>query len=154
MSKAVTGYMLDADGDSYDKTTAATAAIPFRPYFIAGSVQSSPKQTRGIANANQSTVNDAIQSIVFDSNWASFAFGNNPSDGNNGDLLFGVKRHAIVVSSTLRHKADVLIVNATGQTIASFDIQPGETVETPIRASGVYIIHAAGGHYTKKIVVK
>ena len=68
--------------------------------------------------------------------------------------MFGVRRHTIVVTSSLRDEADVRIVNTAGQMIASYKIQPGETVETPVHNSGVYIIRAAGGHYTKKVSVK
>ena len=68
--------------------------------------------------------------------------------------MFSVGRRKIVVTSSLRDEADVRIVNVNGQTIDSYKIQPGETIETPVYNSGVYIIRAAGGHYTKKVSVK
>ena len=144
LSKVVTGtsYQMAAAGNKFDQQTAATP-VPFRPYFVAGS--SSAPATR------------AAQYIVFDSSDSSFAIGDDdPSEGEvgQGSLLFGVRRHTIVVTSSLKRETDVRIVNVNGQTIASYKIQPGETVETPVYNSGVYIIRAAGGHYTKKVSVK
>jgi hypothetical protein len=138
MSKTVNGYLMNADGNSFDATpTGGAKATPFRPYFMASS-------------------NNA-RSITFDSDDSSFAFGDeDPSDGSNlGEgLVFSAGRHMITVTSAMKRETDVRIVNINGQTIAAFTIQPGETIETPVHVSGVYIIRAAGGHYTKKVSVK
>ena len=145
MSKKVVGYLMNATGSSFDKTPdGGLATVPFRPYFVASPAQQAPR--RAAANA-----------IVFDNEESSFAFDNDqdPSEGEvRGGLTFGVKRKTIVVTSSLRNEADVRIVNTAGQTIATFTIQPDETIETPVQTSGVYIVRAAGGHYTKKIIVK
>ena len=146
LSKVVTGtsYQMAAAGNKFDQQTNATP-VPFRPYFIAGSPSSPAPATR------------AAKYIVFDNNGSSFAIGDDdPSEGEvgQGSLLFGVGRRKIVVTSSLRDEADVRIVNVNGQTIDAYTIQPGETVETNVNSSGVYIIRAAGGHYTKKVSVK
>jgi hypothetical protein len=132
---------MNAEGNQFAKTTTLTSAIPFRPYFIAAPAPSRRAQ---------------VQSIVFESDDASFAINDNdPRDGNNpGELLFKVRQHHLLTTSTLRKEADVRIYNVGGQAVASFIIQPGETIETNIHADGVYIIHAANGQYTKKIAVK
>ena len=133
-----------AAGNQFDKQSNATP-VPFRPYFIAGSPSSPAPATR------------AAKYIVFDNNGSSFAIGDDdPSEGEvgQGSLAFGVRRHTIVVTSSMRDEADVRIVNVNGQTIDAYTIQPGETVETNVNSSGVYIIRAAGGHYTKKVSVK
>ena len=146
MSKVVKGYLMNEDGDKFVTTTTGVAkSTPFRPYFIAGA-PSTPAPARRVA-----------QAIVFDNEESSFAFDNDqdPSEGEvRGGLTFGVKRKTIVVTSSLRNEADVHIINVNGQTIATFTIQPDETIETPVQTSGVYIVRAAGGHYTKKIIVK
>ena len=146
MSKVVNGYLMNSDGDRFDATpTGGAKAMPFRPYFIAGS-SSSPAPAKR-----------AAKSIIFDSGDSSFAIGDDdPSKGEvgQGSLMFSVGRRKIAVTSSLRDEADVRIVNVNGQTIDSYKIQPGETVETPVYNSGVYIIRAAGGHYTKKVSVK
>ena len=143
MSKPVTGYLMNQDGNSFDKTPAGgSAATPFRPYFMPAS-----------NNAHQ-----YARSIIFDSSDASLTFGDDkdPSgdDFGEGDLVFTVRKHTISVTSSLRDEADVRIVNVGGLNMASFIIQPGETIDTHINADGVYIIRAAGGRYMKKIAVR
>jgi len=151
MSKKVIGYFMNTEGNSFDKamtttepaTELAVATVPFRPYFVATS-SGAPRRA-------------AAKSIVFDSSDSSFAIGDDdPSEGEvgQGSLLFGTRRHTIIVTSSLKRETDVRIVNVNGQTIDSYKIQPGETIETPVYNSGVYIIRAAGGHYTKKVSVK
>ena len=136
-------YALNADGSSYVKTTAETTVMPFRPYFT--------------KNGSSAPAKRCAQYIVFDNDDNAFAIGDkDPSQGEvgQGGLIFSVGRRKIAVTSSLRDEADVRIVNVNGQTIASYKIQPGETVETNVISSGVYIIRAAGGHYTKKVSVK
>ena len=145
MSKKVVGYLMNSEGNSFNKTAeGGNPTIPFRPYFKAATTSSAPAYT-------------APRYILFDNEESSFAFDSDqdPSEGEvRGGLTFGVKRKTIVVTSSLRNEADVHIVNTAGQTIATFTIQPDETIETPVQTSGVYIVRAAGGHYTKKIIVK
>ena len=141
MSKPVTGYLLNAVGNSFEKTTEPTATIPFRPYFVAG----------------QAGSRRAVQSIFFDTADSPFAFGgdDDPTKEEVGeDMLFFTQRHEIGVTSSLRQATEVQIVSISGVTIASFTIQPGETVKTFVPVSGVYIVRAAGGRYQKKLAVK
>ena len=144
MSKAVNGYLMNSDGNSFDATPAGGAKpIPFRPYFIAGTSSSSAPAKR------------AAQSIIFDSSDSSFAIGDeDPSDKLGGELTFSTKPRKLVTTSSLRQPADVRVFSTSGQTITSFTIQPGETVETEISVAGVYIIRAANGRYTKKFALK
>lgn len=141
LSKAVEGYLLNADGNSFNVTTTATTVVPFRPYFIAS--------TAGARNT--------ARSIHFDTDDSPFAFGgeDDPSKEEVGeDMLFFTQRHEIGVTSSLRDATEVQIVSISGVTIASFTIQPGETVKTFIPVSGVYIVRGAGGRYQKKLAVK
>jgi hypothetical protein len=144
-TKVVAGesYQMVATGNQFSKQTDATP-VPFRPYFV-GSGSSPAPSTR------------AVQYIFFDNDDSSFAIGDDdPSEGEigQGGLLFGTRRHTIIVTSSLKRETDVRIVNVNGQTITSYNIQPGETIETPVYNGGVYIIRAGGGHYTKKVSVK
>ncbi len=136
-------YLMNADGNQFSVTTGSSAGVlvPFRPYFVAG-----PSPSRR-----------AVQSIVFDDDDSPFAFSGDkdPSDEKAvEDMLFFTHRHEIGVTSSLEKATDVRIVSLTGVTIASFTIQPGETVNTYIPVSGVYIVRAAGGRYQKKLAVK
>ena len=140
MSKTVSGYLMHVDGNQF-RVAADILAVPFRPYFVttAGSRQ-------------------AASRILFDSDESSFAFGgdHDPSkeEIGEGDLLFTVRKHEIVVTSSLRHAADVRIVNVSGITVANFTIQPGETIERYIPIAGVYVVRADGGRIQKKIALK
>ncbi len=145
MSKKVDGYLMNAEGGSFDVTPEGGAmTIPFRPYFIA-------------ASTNSAKGRKAIEHIVFDQEDSAFTFedNNNPrKEEVGGELTFYVKKQLIGVTSSLQKATDVAIFNTSGLTIASFTIQPNETIETPLPTSGVYIIRAAGGKYNKKISVK
>ena len=144
MSKSVTGYLMNQDGNSFNQTPAGgSAATPFRPYFVAASSQGAKKRV--------------AERIVFSMNEdTSFTFDDNdPSEEEaDGALRFYTKKHLIGVESSLNKETDVLIVNTNGLTIGKFTIQPGETIETPAPMSGVYILRAARGRYNKKILVK
>lgn len=144
MSKKVTGYLMNTDGNSFDKTPAeGAAATPFRPYFEAAS----PNGARP-------------RSILFTSIDLPYNFGNDdnedPSGGNfgEGDLVFTIHNRTISITSSLREEADVGIYNISGLAIANFTIQPGETSNTYTPAAGVYIIRAANGRIQKKIAIK
>ena len=143
MSKKETGYLMNAAGSSFDKTpTGGSATVPFRPYFVT------------VASPSPAPRRAAAETIVFDRTDSSFAIGDDPSDELAGELRFSVKPRKLVTSSTLRKPADVQIYSTSGVVISSFTIQLGETVETDINTSGVYIVRAANGRYTKKLTLK
>ena len=137
----VNGYVLAADGGSYVKVTSETAAaskrlMPFRAYF----------------QADQKVVKAPARSIMFNS--FSSQLGDEHQEANEDiaesvDIRSG--KHKVVVISNLHAEADVHVYNVSGQTVASFTIQPGETIETDIPVAGVYIVRAANGRYTKKL---
>ena len=143
MSKNIEGYLMNNVGNSFTVTPdGGAAAVPFRPYFVAAP-----------SNARQ-----RARSIIFDSDDSSFAFGDerDPSGDNPGEggLVFTVGKHLLSVSSTLRRAADVRIVNTGGVTVASFTIQPGETIDTNITVAGVYVVRADGGRIQKKFAIR
>ena len=140
----VDGYVMASDGGSYDKVTSSTSAADkklyaFRTYF---STSDQPQK--------------AARRIMFNNNSSQLGGGEKeaPQDDVVQSMEFFAKKHKIVVTSHMHDVADVGIYSVSGVCIASFDIQPDETIETPVYNSGVYIIRAAGGHYTKKITIK
>ena len=142
LGKEMTGYMMNTVGNCFEITSEATATIPFRPYFVATPANGAPRRSEA-------------KYIVFDSAGSSFAIGNeDPSDELAGELYFSTKPRKLVTTSSLRQPADVRIYGVSGQSIAAFTIQPGETIETDIPIAGVYIIRAANGRYTKKFALK
>ena len=139
-------YMLSSTGSSYDKTAdvSAVSINAFRPYFVAKTPSQGAKKR-------------VAERIVFSmSGETSFTFeDNDPSkEEADGELRFYTKKHLIGVESSLNKETEVYIVNTSGLTIDRFTIQPGETIETPVPMSGVYILRAAKGRYNKKVSVK
>ena len=126
---------------SFDKVATGTT-VPVRPYFVT------------VASSSPAPRRAAAETIVFDRTDSSFAIGDDPSDELAGELTFSTKPRKLITTSSLRQPADVHIYNVSGVTISTFTIQPGETVETDITVSGVYIIRAANGRYTKKLTLK
>ena len=124
-------YVLSADGSQYDVVSGTPVeSYAFRPYF------------------HKTSGSNARKTIVF-SMEQSEMYGEQEKEGIDavGSLDIKVKNRKIIVTSSLRHAAPVLIVNMAGITKAAFTIQPGETVETNVY-SGVYIVNK------KKVIVR
>ena len=138
-------YTMKADGSQYDKVPATgdtkTSVVAFRPYFV--------KATAGSR--------ESVDYIVFNS--VASRFGDAESDPSKEEVPDGMlniyaKTGKVVVESSLRNEADVSIFNISGLLVSSFTIKPGETIETPINFTGIYITRAANGRFTKKLKVK
>ena len=139
-------FLLDSDGDSFDKTAADAIKITaFRPYFTSPAATGSARQTRG------------VEQIIFGQSDNKFGVeerGDPRDDEAAGTLNIYAKCKKIVVESNLREITDVRIVNMAGITVNTFSIEPGETVETRINNAGVYIVQTADTRYTKKLAVR
>lgn len=129
----------DARGSSYEKVDNALTT-PFRPYFKPTSTNGARKQSRAIVFADEQT-----NMKVHDADTAS---------GNSFDLNIYAMHKKIVVESNLKDIATLRIMNAEGIIISSFTIKPGETVETRVNNSGVYIVQSSNGNNIKKIAVR
>ena len=132
-------YVLNADGDSYEVTADATAAVPFRPYFTAagggGAKEFKGPMTRAITfNRVSSSVGNEEETTQ-------------PEDELGGELIVYAKNSRIFVQSGLLEETSVRIVNAGGALIRVFTIQPGQTIETHAER-GIYIVN------NKKIYVR
>ena len=137
-------FLLDADGDSFDKTAPENVSITaFRPYFMA-SATSPARQTRG------------VEQIVFGQSDSKFGGDEkDPREGKvYGTLTIYPAKHKIVVESSLSYTTDVRILTPAGLTLKTFTIEPGETIETYIVNQGVYIVQSADGYYIKKLSVR
>ena len=62
--------------------------------------------------------------------------------------------HKITVSSSLEETVTIRIISPSGLCMATFDLQPGESRETHIVNSGVYIVQSSDGKYTRKLSVR
>ena len=138
-------YQLNAEGSSYEKVAGSGTpavypnAVPFRPYFTGASAA----RTRG------------VEQIVFNQGDSSFGIEDrrDPRSGEAGTLTITAEKGRIVVSSSLRYTTDVRIVNPAGVSLRTFTVRPGETIETPVLFSGIYIVRSEDGIYTKKLSV-
>ena len=143
-------FVLNEEGSSYDAVPAASTDLAitvepvevyaFRPYFIQSSAARSI--TRSIVFSND------------DSEMKGVIEHGDPTKDEAGTLNIYAKKHKIIVESALGYSTDVRIVNLAGITINAFTIEPGETVETRINTSGVYIVQPSEARYVKKLSVK
>ena len=82
-------------------------------------------------------------------------FGEEESQDNVADNVnIYAKNHKVVITSELRSTADVRIFNTGGLCVATFNIEPGQTIETPLYSEGVYMVHVDGARFRKKLMVK
>ena len=92
---------------------------------------------------------------MFNDNTASLGGDEDEEFGNVAeDLFISTRPGKIVVTSALRGNTDIRIVNVGGQTVDTYTIQPGQTVESPINVSGVYIVRDTHGRHQRKLLVK
>ena len=116
--------------------------MPFRPYFRPAAQQNpAPKRASSIVFSNETTQLQGNDNEL------------NPDD-KAYDLIITAKRKKIIVESHLREATEVRIVNATGVTINTFTIEPGETIETRVQNASVYIVLTTDGRFLKKVALK
>ena len=129
-------YTLDTEGDSYDKVPAtgvATKVSAFRPYFTATATASSSRRM-------------LPGSILFGGDFNGLE--GEPISTLDGGLEIYVKDHKIITTSHLKEATTIRIINVSGITLANYVLQPGETRETRVQNTGVYIVNK------KKLLVK
>jgi len=138
------GYVMSYDGHAYNKLTADDVTAKknkvsaFRTYF---STSATPQQ--------------AARRIIFNSDYTQLGEVDDDMKDKLGESLdIRPGKRSIVITSNLKHTADVRIFNVGGLCIANFDIEPGQTIEHAIYHDGVYVVHAAGGRYRTKLAVK
>ena len=138
----------DADCSAYKKvpeTGDPTPQLAFRPYFMYGVAGA-----RGDRGARS-----VAQYIIFDDNDSEIKKEEPIQEEEKlENLIVNGGRKVIVVKSNLREEKEINIVNVAGITLATFTIQPGETVNTNITISGVYIVRTTDGRYIKKVLVR
>ena len=130
---------VDKRGNSYKKVESGAVTVPFRPYFVATS-NGAPKMTRSIIFSDEQTQLEGNDDDL------------SGKLGESVDIRCG--KRSVVVTSNLRTTTDVRIFNVGGLCVATFDIEPGQTIEHPIYHDGVYVVHVAGGRYRSKLAVK
>ena len=131
-------FLLNSDGNSYVKTT-TPEFVAFRPYFTGGPAESGARATQSIVFTN-----------IDDSEMPHEEF----EDDLNGKLSVMTSHLKIAVKSTLKESVKVRILNLNGLALNIFTLQPGETVETDLKYTGVYIVQTTDGKFMKKLTVR
>ena len=134
------GYTLNATGNAYELTTAATEVLPFRPYFISGTAPLHAPRTIEFSEEESELHGDPEQESV--------------DDELSGKITVKVSERTIIVTSHLSEAAPVAIYGSNGMVLASFDLSPEEDRETSVDVPGIYIVSAAKGKFTTKLIVK
>ena len=106
----------------------------FRPYFTT------------IIPSTGSTKMSPANEIVFTGDYDDL-IDEEPISVDDGTLEIYTREHNVVTTSHLKNPVTVTVVSVAGITYAHYVLQPGETVETPVRP-GVYIVNR------KKLLVK
>ena len=139
LSTAGEGYVMAADGGSFDKNDAGIVVEAFRPYFIG------TNGTRG---------GDVARIIFGDDDAKSHPNEDLSKKDGAGTLVIYARKDLIIVESSLSFTEDVRIVTPAGITVAAFAVKPGQTVEVRADFSGMYIAHTLDGKYTRKVMVR
>ena len=129
--------MLNSDGSSFETVngteTTPVVSAAFRPYFKKASGGGAPRRIiiSGVDNTS-------LQPDIDERH----------SSKNSGDLKIYAESGKIVVESALKENTTVRITTASGIDVATFTIEPGQTISTPVNMIGVYIVNR------NKILVK
>ena len=140
LTVAGAGYVLAADGGSFNKNAAGDIVEPFRPYFT------------GAGSGSR-----AVEQIIFgndESELEAEEEHGDPRKGASGTLKIYTKKDKIYVQSSLSFTEDLRIVTPAGITVATFTVKPGQKVEVQADFSGIYVVHTLDGKYIKKLSVK
>lgn len=122
-------FPLNTDGNSFVEGANANTVAAFRPYFTAAATQQSgggaPRRIIISGDDDTSLKPDIVE--------------------HNGIMDGGLKIYAengvIVVESTRRDNTDVRITTTSGINLATFTIEPGQIVRTPVSMTGVYLVN-------------
>ena len=114
--------------------------LPFRPYFISGTAPLHAPRTIEFSEEESELHGDPEQESV--------------DDELSGKITVKVSERTIIVTSHLSEAAPVAIYGSNGMVLASFDLSPEEDRETSVDVPGIYIVSAAKGKFTTKLIVK
>ena len=127
-------YTLNSEGSSFVKVTGdAVKVSAFRPYFMA---------TAGTSGSRRMLPGTILLGGDYN------GLEEEPISTLGGGLEIYVKDHRIIATSHLKEPVVISIMNVGGITLANYVLQPGETQETRVQNTGVYIVNK------KKVFVK
>ena len=129
---AANTFVLNSTGESFDwvdvtDDVPVVRNVAFRPYFTGSVTNAAPR--RIIIGSLGDT---SLQPDIDEHHNGSL---------DDGGLKISVDKRYIVVESTLRENAKVRITTTSGLTVATFTIEPGQIVRTPVNMTGVYMVN-------------
>ena len=128
LEASTNSYVLKADGSSYEKVTGdAKSVSAFRPYFTAAAVS---------GNGSRSFF---TKKIIFGGTDNDLREG--PETVLDGSLEIYTRGYNIVTTSHMKEATVISIITAAGATFANYVLQPGETIETTVPNTGVYVVN-------------
>ena len=126
-----TKYYSRVSNNTKNEKNQVTASLSaFRPYFTISGTGSSPARSMQRFFAKK---------IVFGG--ADGGFGEGPESVLDGSLEIYTRGYKIYTTSHMKEATTIRIVNAAGATITNYVLQPGETIETPVAVTGVYVVN-------------
>jgi hypothetical protein len=127
LEASTNNYALNAAGNSFDKVTETTNVSAFRPYFTAAAVS---------GNGSRSFF---TKKIIFGGTDNDLREG--PETVLDGSLEIYTRGYNIVTTSHMKEATVISIITAAGATFANYVLQPGETIETTVPNTGVYVVN-------------
>ena len=128
LEASTNSYVLKADGSSYEKVTGdAKSVSAFRPFFKA--------ETTGGGNSRSFFT----KRIIFGGTDNDLREG--PETVLDGSLEIYTRGYNIVTTSHMKEATVISIITAAGATFANYVLQPGETIETTVPNTGVYVVN-------------
>ena len=122
-----------ADYSAFEKVSDDVVMVnAFRPYFFTPT----PSPSRM----------SSARAIIFGGDYDGLI--DEPLSVIDGTLEIYSKDHKIIATSHLKEPVTIWIMNVGGITLANYVLQPGETQETRVQNTGVYIVNK------KKLLVK
>ena len=132
LEAGTSNYALNHTGSSFDQVPTVGAATPipaFRPYFFAAGGSSPAKGMR----------ESFAKRIIFGGTDNDLRDG--PETVLDGSLEIYTRGYNIVTTSHLKEATVIRIATAAGATFANYVLQPGETIETTVPNTGVYVVN-------------
>jgi hypothetical protein len=79
--------------------------------------------------------------IVFSDITDSFNEEHDSESSIDGSLTLSSRLRHIIVKSTLKSPKDVSILTTSGIRLCTFTVNPGQTVEIPVKLPGFYVVN-------------
>ena len=128
LEASTNNYALNAAGNSFDKVTETTNVSAFRPYFTAAAVSGSGNSRSFFAKR-----------IIFGGTDNDLREG--PETVLDGSLEIYTRGYNIVTTSHMKEATTIRIITAAGAIFSDYVLQPGETIETTVPNTGVYVVN-------------